>query len=106
MIKQAAAIVVAATLTSGAAIGAEYEVGQKNKAFTKEKLEIKVGDTVNFPNMDPIHHNVFSLSEVKPFDLGSYEQGDSKAVVFDKAGTVEVECALHPSMHMVIEVKE
>ncbi len=84
----------------------EFEVGQKNKQFTQEKLTIKKGDSVKFMNEDPFFHNVFSLSEVQSFDLGSYPKGEFKTVTFDKPGTVEVECAIHPNMHMTIEVKE
>jgi plastocyanin len=81
-------------------------VDQKDKQFTKKTLKIKVGDTVTFRNSDPFAHNVFSLSEVKGFDLGSYPQGQSKTVTFDKAGKVEVECSIHPTMQMVIEVEK
>ena len=63
-------------------------------------------DNVKFINDDPFAHNIFSLSDVKSFDLGSYGQGLSKSVVMDKAGTVEVECAVHPDMKLVIEVKK
>lgn len=94
---------LAATATANAA---EYEVGQKDKQFTEKQLTIKVGDTVKFTNEDPFFHNVFSLSDAKMFDLGSYAQGKSKSVVFDQAGKIEVECAIHPSMHMVIDVAE
>lgn len=82
------------------------EVGQKDKAFTKSSLTIKVGDVVKFVNNDPFFHNVFSLSDAKLFDLGSFPQGDSRDVTFDVAGTVEVECAIHPEMQMVITVEE
>lgn len=99
-------LLIATQFVSTAAISDEFEVAQKNKSFTEEKLTIKVGDTVNFPNQDPIHHNVFSLSEAKTFDLGSYEKGHSKSITFDQAGTIEVECAIHPSMRMIIEVTE
>ena len=88
-----------------AVTAAEHEVGQKNKAFTVEKLEIKVGDTVSFPNHDVFFHNIFSLSELKSFDLGSYKKGQTKKLTLDKAGTVEIECAIHPNMIMIIEVK-
>jgi len=83
----------------------EFEVGQKNKSFTTDELTIKAGDTVSFPNQDPFFHNVFSLSEIKSFDLGSYKQGDTKKIVFYKPGTVDVECAIHPKMYMKITVK-
>jgi hypothetical protein len=35
-------------------------------------LVIPVGSTVSFPNHDPFNHNVFSLSDEQPFDLGLY----------------------------------
>jgi plastocyanin len=39
---------------------ADYEVTQKNKAFSAKKLKVKVGDKVNFKNEDAFLHNVFS----------------------------------------------
>ncbi len=96
---------------AGGAHAAEYVVGQKNKTFVDEAgnkvehLSIKVGDTVRFLNEDPFFHNIFSLSEVKTFDLGSFPEGDSRTVTFDKAGKLDIECAIHPQMHMVLEVQ-
>jgi len=94
-----------ATLLSTQVLATDYEVAQKNKEFSKKKLIVNVGDTVKFSNDDYFFHNVFSISEVKTFDLGSYPEGESKSVTFDKPGIVEVECAIHPNMKMVIEVK-
>lgn len=82
----------------------EQTVGQKNKAFTVQKLKVKLGDTVAFRNDDPYFHNIFSLSPAQPFDLGSYPQGQTRKVTFSKEGKVDVECAIHPEMKMVIEV--
>jgi plastocyanin len=89
---------------------AEYEIGQDNKTFVMdgkkvESLKIKAGDTIRFKNEDPFFHNIFSLSPIKTFDLGSFPKGDSRTVTFDKAGKAEIECAIHPEMYMVIEVK-
>jgi|SRR5882672_4004613 len=89
---------------------ADYTVEQKDKVFIYngarvETLKVKVGDVIQFKNLDPYFHNVFSLSDAKLFDLGSYPQGQSKSVTFDKAGKVEVECAIHPQMKMIVEVK-
>lgn len=98
---------LAAVLLGGAmsqALAAEHVVVQKSKAFSVKKLSVKVGDSVKFQNDDPFSHNVFSLSDAKSFDLGSYGQGMAKSIVFDKAGTVEVECAVHPDMKLVVEV--
>jgi plastocyanin len=94
-----------AVFTMTLAWAAQYEVGQKNKQFTKKELRIKVGDTVSFPNYDPFFHNVFSLSPTKTFDLGSYPKGQTRVLKFEKAGTVHVECAIHPSMQMDIIVE-
>ncbi|TGK34591.1 methylamine utilization protein [Leptospira gomenensis] len=84
---------------------AEHEVGQKNKAFTVESLKIKTGDVVSFPNYDSFFHNVYSLSPVKIFDLGSYPKGQTQKVKFEKPGKVTVQCAIHPDMKMTIDVQ-
>ncbi len=93
-------------LLAANAMAADHPVSQKNLAFSVQKLSIKVGDSVTFLNEDNIVHNVFSLSDANTFDLGGASKGKSKTVSFDKAGTVEVECAVHPQMKMVIEVKK
>jgi len=92
------------------AMAEDIVVEQKDKAFAYKDsktgvLKVKVGTVIQFKNMDTYFHNVFSLSDVKMFDLGSYPQGQSKSVTFDKAGTVVVECAIHPQMKMTVEVK-
>jgi plastocyanin len=84
----------------------EHVVSQKGKAFSIKKMTVSAGDSVKFVNDDPFAHNVFSLSDAKSFDLGSYGQGLAKSVTFDKPGTIEVECAVHPDMRMVVEVKK
>lgn len=93
-------------LTSPALVMAgDFTVAQKGKAFTTANLTIKPGDKVAFRNDDPFAHNVFSLSDPMQFDLGTYPQGQSKSVTFDKAGKYEIECAIHPEMKMIINVK-
>jgi len=101
-----AVLIGIAALSSGPVRAAEeHVVSQKNKAFSVKKLTLKVGDSVKFVNEDSFAHNVFSLSAPKSFDLGSFGNGGSKTIVFDKAGKVEVECAVHPDMRLDIEVK-
>ncbi len=91
---------------SGVAPCVEYTVGQKNKKFTVKKLKIKIGDTVHFTNEDNFFHNVYSLSDIKAFDLGSYPKGEFRSVLFDKTGRIPVECAIHPYMYMEIIVEK
>lgn len=83
---------------------ADFLVDQKDRQFSVKSLKVKVGDVVEFRNSDALAHNIFSLSDTKSFDLGSYPMGQSKKVTFDKPGKVEVECSIHPSMQMEIEV--
>jgi plastocyanin len=97
---------LAALLAVLPAQAAEHVVSQKAKSFSHRKLVVHAGDSVKFVNDDPFNHNVFSLSDTKSFDLGSYGQGLSKSVVMDKPGAVEVECAVHPDMKLEIEVKK
>lgn len=103
-------IVALSLLIPAITLAEEIIVTQTNKTFMLngskvEHLKIKVGDTINFRNDDPWFHNIFSLSELKTFDLGSYPKGQSKSVTFDKPGTAEIECAIHPQMQLTVEVK-
>lgn len=82
----------------------DHLVTQKDKAFSVKALDIKVGDKVSFRNDDGFSHNIFSLTDAMPFDLGSYGNGQVKAVVFNKPGKFEIECAIHPDMRMMINV--
>jgi plastocyanin len=79
-------------------------LAQKNQAFSERVLSCVVGTTVDFPNQDPIFHNVFSVSPTRRFDLGKYPRGHSKQVTFKKPGLVQVFCDIHPSMACFILV--
>jgi plastocyanin len=87
------------------ATAADFTVAQKGKAFSMATLSIKLGDKVSFRNDDPFAHNGFSLSDAMQFDLGSYPQGQAKSVTFSKPGQYDIECAIHPEMKLVINVK-
>jgi plastocyanin len=77
---------------------------QVNRRFDPDIVVISAGGSVTFPNMDPIFHNVFSLSKPKSFDLGNYPKGDTRTVTFPKPGIVFVNCRLHPNMAGVVVV--
>jgi plastocyanin len=78
------------------------ELVQRNKTFEPHLLVVPVGSVVSFPNRDPFFHNVFSLFEGKRFDLGLYEAGGSRNVVFNKAGISYIFCDIHSEMSAVI----
>jgi len=79
-----------------------YRLAQKNKSFAPRVLAIPAGSTVDFPNLDSIFHNVFSLSRPTPFDLGLYRAGASKSRMFASPATYRVFCNIHPQMTGVI----
>jgi len=79
-------------------------IEQRNSRFDPELIVVPVGSTVQFPNWDPIFHNVFSLSKTQPFDLGFYPKGQSRTVKFNKAGIVQLYCHIHANMYAAIVV--
>ncbi len=79
-------------------------VRQKNKRFDPHLLVVPIGTVVEFPNLDPFFHNVFSLFEGKRFDLGLYEAGTTRSVHFNKPGICYIFCNIHPEMSAVVVV--
>lgn len=75
---------------------------QKNKKFEPHVLVVPAGTPVEFPNEDPIFHNVFSLFEGKRFDLGLYEAGTTRTVHFDHPGVSYIFCNIHPEMSAAV----
>jgi len=70
----------------------------QDKQFIPHLLVVPMGSSVTFPNHDSFKHNVFSLSEPGPFDLGLYSRGDGKSARFDKPGLIRVYCNVHATM--------
>jgi plastocyanin len=86
-------------------LAADHLITQTGKTFSITTVNAKVGDTLSFRNDDPFVHNIFSLSEVQSFDLGTFARGETRQVKLSKPGKVEIECAVHPEMKLVVEVK-
>ena len=80
------------------------QLAQKDEAFVPRVVAVTRGGSVDFPNRDPIFHNVFSLSPTRRFDLGKYAQGHSKSVRFDRTGLVKVYCDIHAEMEAFVLV--
>jgi plastocyanin len=77
---------------------------QRNKRFEPHLLAVPVGTVIEFPNLDPFFHNVFSLFEGKRFDLGLYEAGTTRSAPFTRPGVCYIFCNIHPEMSAVIVV--
>jgi plastocyanin len=79
-------------------------IRQKDETFTPRVVAVTIGSEVEFPNDDPIYHNVFSLSRVKNFNLGRYPRGETRRVRFDRPGVVKVFCDIHSHMSATVMV--
>jgi plastocyanin len=88
--------------TSASQSSSRPRLVQRNKSFQPHVLVIPVGSLVQFPNRDPFFHNVFSLFEGKRFDLGLYEAGSTRDVLFDKPGISYIFCNIHAEMSAVV----
>ncbi len=77
-----------------------------DKEFRPSVTVVPIGSTVRFPNSDPFDHNVFSLTEHVPFDLGLYGRGEARATKFNRPGLVRIYCNVHPKMTATVIVRD
>lgn len=111
----AAATFIAAVLTmSGAqkihlapteAAAPVKTVIQHNRHFYPDRLTIARGTVVDILNKDYFIHHVYVKSPFMAFDSGDDPIGASVNVEFDHPGTYDVQCAIHPLMHLWVTVK-
>ena len=97
------------SMQTQAAMQDGVEVKQVNRQFVMsnelvQSINVKVGDKINFKNADDTAHNIYSTSELKTFDLGSFMPGEVRTVSFEKKGNALVECAIHPQMQLDVTV--
>jgi len=79
-------------------------MNQEHETFVPHVLAVTRGSTIEFPNDDPIYHNVFSLSSAATFNLGRYPTGQSRRQTMTKTGIVKVYCQIHSHMSATILV--
>ena len=102
-------LVLASFATAGDALAKEYVIVQKDKAFIPAMLDVKVGDTLTFANEEgkKIKHNVYTEDkEFKYLKIKLQKPGEKNSIVVQSAGTVEVRCAMHPKMKLVLNITE
>jgi plastocyanin len=74
-------------------------IDQSHLRFVPRVLPVQVGTIVEFPNSDPIMHNVFSPERRGAgFDLGTYAPGEQRSFTFGDIGVYVVLCHVHPEM--------
>lgn len=81
-----------------------YVMDQVKQEFVPHLLPIVAGGRVSFPNKDAIHHQIYSFSEAKKFELPLYKGKPADPVVFETPGVVKVGCNIHDWMNGIILV--
>jgi plastocyanin len=94
--------VVAAGFAATAA-AATHTVTIEGFAFKPQTLEIKAGDTVEWVNRDILPHT--ATASANAFDSKTIDPGARWSWTARTAGQYAYECALHPNMKGVVQVK-
>jgi len=87
-----------------AASAGRFRVDQKDMAFHPDVLVVPVGSRIDFTNLDPVRHHVYSFSPGNKFELKLFGEGEARSVVLGKAGVVAVGCNIHDTMQAFIHV--
>jgi plastocyanin len=82
----------------------DTEVSLKDIKFTPDSVSVKAGDAVVWTNNDTVGHDVTG-DNFKSGDPGDMQNGDTYANTFDKAGTFNYVCTVHPGMEGSVTVK-
>ncbi len=91
-----AAMAAAVLLAPIAAFADTVHVGIKDFMYTPMTVTVPVGTTVQWINLDDIPHTV--VEKDKAWRSGALDTNDTYTHTFDKPGTYEYYCALHPKM--------
>jgi plastocyanin len=81
-----------------------FVINQKDMQFAPQVLVIPAGSTVEFGNLDPLRHHVYSFSPARRFELKLFGQGETRPVRFDNAGVVSIGCNIHDQMQAFLQV--
>jgi plastocyanin len=80
------------------------EVSMKEIKFNPASVTVKAGQTVTWTNNDTVGHDVTG-DDFNSGDPGGLQNGDTFAHTFDKAGTFDYVCTVHPGMEGSVTVK-
>jgi plastocyanin len=86
--------------------GTEYEVVQKDKKFSVDEIEVKIGDTVKFINSDSITHHIMLNNDGEKVSHRQLKGDDPFEQTFNSAGEYKVSCAIHPKMKLKVQVSD
>jgi plastocyanin len=98
----AAGVAVCCVVYAATAVPAATPASIDNFAFKPDTVTVPVGTTVLWENKDDIPHTVVSLDGT--FRSPALDTDDKFSFTFDKAGTFEYFCSLHPYMKAKVVV--
>ncbi|EMD84520.1 plastocyanin/azurin family domain protein [Pacificimonas flava] len=82
----------------------EYQIQQRDIAFSPHVLIVPKGAEVSFPNLDRVRHHVYSFSRPNDFEIKLYGREDDRRVSFRHTGAVAMGCNIHDEMSAFIKV--
>lgn len=85
---------------------ASGSINIRNMMFTPSQITVAKGGTVTWTNNDTTTHTVVDdLSNVGGPDSGNIPPGGTYSFTFNKTGSFQYHCTIHPSMRGTIVVK-
>jgi len=102
---------------STSAFAKDLLIIQKGKSFILKPggppvttIDVNVGDVIKFKNEDEITHNVYSITSGNEFEIKVQKPGETGVVDINsknhKKGKMEVECAIHPNMKLLVNIRK
>jgi plastocyanin len=90
---------------AAAAQAAAVSVKIDNFKFEPKELNITVGTTVTWTNVDDVPHTATSKDDPQTFDSGALDTDEKFSFTFTKPGKYPYFCKVHPHMTGVVTVK-
>jgi plastocyanin len=84
--------------TTKAPAGMQAVMDQHSTQFDPHVLVVRPNTSVRFPNSDDIHHEVYSFSKAKTFELPLYHGSTVAPVIFENPGLIVLGCNIHDNM--------
>jgi plastocyanin len=101
MVRSVAFAVLLLAAACVSAHAATIQISVQNMEFSPTAVSAKVGDTIEWNNMDVLLHSATARNGDFDVNLPPKKTG---SVVLKKAGTVDYYCRYHPNMKATINV--
>jgi plastocyanin len=77
---------------------------QNHRAFSIPEAHLKRGDGMRFTNEDVFNHQIFVKTPAFNFESAEQPPGETVNITFTAAGIFDVQCEIHPRMHLAVTV--